>query len=499
MQNKWVLENQSVEDIKKRIHLFKTDVAALGTIPPRDFISELSTRIERMMGDLEAVPFSTEDAALDSETRLSLYTEIRFCLSEISLLAGHIRNAEKIARTIRDEFKFATEHTISTHNPAQSILNVNELNIKNYSQTHFLNIKIAGANVWSAIRDRNQAFESLPGLHLISSPQGNHAHLLHNSLVHLLKSTDSDLLDAIDRGQLALEGEVGNLIIQRLKEIRSKGNIYDARKGPLDSLRRREAKLAATIINRNMGTATGEGLFKCDFDALYIELTKLALHAELHPESKTVWLGTARSVIAMVETNNEIGTYLNCDDHKWTWHLNRLWLQAALSMGFKLELIEQHYPSIEDALLAGDGGARFVQELLKQVREDANDTSQYNGYDAPTATAQEILAALDTRCMLRKGSNNRICLMQAPVLDDTLHKKGSNRSNNPLYHSWESGFRAPVSPFKYSGTQFSPPKESPQLRQAKAKTNYLSFETGEGDQNSPTDVTMLDRLSPIIN
>ena len=84
------------------------------------------------------------------------------------------------------------------------------------------------------------------------------------------------------------------------------------------------------IISRTLSNQTNEGLFKCDFDALYLELTKLALHAELHPDQKIIWLGSARSVMAVIDEKDEWGTYLNCDDTKWTWHLNRLYLIAYL-------------------------------------------------------------------------------------------------------------------------------------------------------------------------
>lgn len=418
------------------------------------------------------------------------------CLNEIKLLKQHISKAKKVALSIHNEFQLATENTVKAHSPL-SPRHFSFQPKKNYINTNFLNIKMTGANVWASIRDRNTAFESLPGLHLISSPQGNHTHLLHNSLVHLLKSSDTELLEAIDSGKLALEGEVGNLIIQRLKDIRHTYNNCANMSAQEIKIKEREKRLATTIITRMMGTATGDGLFKCDFEALYIELFKLALHAELHPDHKIVWLGTARSVCAIINAKTEIGIYLNCDDKRWTWHLNRLWLQAALSLGFRLELIEQHYPSIEDALLSRDGGARFVQELLRQVREDAKDTSQYNGYDAPTATAQEILVALDMRAAPQKGENNRIYLEQAMVLDDTLHQKSNCRTNNPLHHSWEGSFSAPTSPLKYCKTQFFVPEDSPELRKEQNKTSTLVSKNENQDAKSPTDVTMSARLSPV--
>lgn len=503
MRGKWSYELKVLQKVKNKINLFKTDVAALRSVPPKVFIDSLVQKLDEIA---ETVSVATPN---HFNYRIPAILEaIMDCRKKIKFLLVQINQAEKIALEIKNAFQLATEKTIDMHSPLPgqfSVFSPTEKLRQSLVRSNFSNIKTAGANVWAAIRDRKKAFERTPSAHLISSPQDpqkSHENLLHNSLVHLLKSSDSELIEAIEYGQLALEGEIGNLIIQRLKDIRYAGN-SSSDYAELDLAPHNLSTLAAKIINRTLGANSKENPFYCDFDALYIELTKLALHAKLHPNNKKVWLGTARSVFAIIgeKINREIGTYLNCDDSRWSWHLNRLWLQAALSLGFKLELVEQHYPNVEAALLSRDGGASFVQELLRQVRENTKDTSQYNGSDAPTATAQEVLVLLDMRGIPNKGVNNRIYLSQPGILDDSLRtNRNSSRTANPLFHSWESGSsaKAPASPLKNSPSQFFIPEDSHLLRKNQPKISSITTIDENKSPNSPTSVAMLATLSPTL-
>lgn len=484
MRGKWALELKEIQKIRNKINLFKTDVAALRSVPPRVFINSLIQKLDEIAEKVSMANTNHFNYRIPS-----ILEGINDCRKKINILQEKINQAERIALNLKNAFQLATEKTIEMHSPLHGqhfSFSPKEKLRQSYLRSNFSNIKTAGANVWASIRDRKKAFEHIPSAHLISvqqSPQRSHENLLHNSLVHLLKSSDVELVQAIEDGQLALEGEIGNLIIQRLKDIRYSGHSsYEDKE--LDRHCGALPTRAAKIINRTLGADSRENPFYCDFEALYIELTKLALHAKLHPNHKKVWLGTARAVLAIIgeKTNREIGTYLNCDDSRWSWHLNRLWLQAALSLGFRLELVEQHYPKVEAALLSRDGGASFVQELLRQVRENTKATSQYNGSDAPTATTQEVLVLLDMRGIPKKGENNRIYLSQPAILDDSLRTNiNISRAANPLFHSWESGSsaKAPASPLKNSSSQFFIPEDSQLLR----KTHFVLGNFTKNDEN----------------
>ena len=413
-------------------------------------------------------------------------------------------------------------HSYATDRFNSSLFKASSRISNSHSIAPFSNIKTAGAGLWYSLSRKRQSFEAFKSsdtsIHFYNI--GSKSSHLHHSLIWLLLANDKELVTYINEGQLALEGEIGNLIIQRLKDIlysqktiqespdelekkRKTASIIDptlaknSADGLSDDLRlikKRISQLeikgkAASIINHTLANNSADGLFKCHFPTLQSEITKLILHAELHPQHKKIWLGTARSVNAIIQDKNEFGTYLNCDDTKWTWLLNRLWLQAAINLGYSIELVEQQYPKMEHALMAQDGGALFVQELLNQVRSKPELTSQYTGSDAPTATSQEILVLLDMGCNISKGSNHRISFSRALARDTASNLFSSSaryRSSNPCSHSWDGGHFTSQPPLKSSPVQFFSPEQSSENIRLNHQFESLSINAPNATIHSPT-------------
>jgi hypothetical protein len=270
----------------------------------------------------------------------------------------------------------------------------------------FEKTKTAGSTVWFSLESR-----------LIQSPSFTSdidlAHVDHNALALLILSPDADFIEQINMGCLTIEGEIGHLIIQRLK------SIIRSSSPPAETAVQKHLKIqAGKILYRTMDTTESESILKCDYSSLSIEITKLVLHAKLHPHKKIFWLGTARAVDITLRTQAGEGTYLNCDDKKWTWQLNRLWLQAAIHLGYSCKLVEQHYPRVEKAILS-QNASFFVRQLLRATRKQGvQNTSQYNGDDAPTATTQEMLVLMDLGCHASKNEQQSIIFSRAGVREE---------------------------------------------------------------------------------
>lgn len=469
MRGKWSSELRELVVIDNNIDLYERDVAQIKNISPKQVVQVFRTKLDLI------------EQKIMKRTKVSYYdfriNRIQTVLSALRIktqtLQIKILKAERTALSMTRACQDSTEKAIEIYSPLPGAFRtfMSHKLSRTFDTSTFASVKTSGANVWASISGRktSMAYLSPPSPKSVANLRISNqapADLLHNSLVHLLERSDSDLIEAIDHGSLAIEGEIGHLIIQRLKEIQyAKSSSTDLVTDAV--IRNRLAIRAGKIISRTLSNQTNEGLFKCDFDALYLELTKLALHAELHPDQKIIWLGSARAVMAVIDEKNESGTYLNCDDTKWTWHLNRLYLHTAIVLGFTFELVEQHYPKMEEALLSQDGGAAFVQTLLNQVRKDSSSTSQYNGYEAPTATSQEVLVALDIGCIPEKNDNNhRICFSKRAIRDTPcpFQTNNSQFAHRSVFNSWDPSFTASKPPLGSSVEQFSAPKSSPEIR-----------------------------------
>ena len=216
---------------------------------------------------------------------------------------------------------------------------------------------------------------------------------------------DQQFLEAIAYDHLILEGEIGFLIVQRLQKLfyHSKSNMQTR-------------KIAGKKLREIMKPSMQESLLYYNAYALMLEITKLVLHAHYHPTRKIIWLGTARAVDAMIDNATPVGVYFNPSPQHLTWILNRLWLQAAASLGYEFQLVEQHFLNIEAALLTRNP-AKFIEQLLLETRsDDEQHTSQYNGNYSPTATTQEVLALLDMGCIAQKDPISKGIVFRPPQM-----------------------------------------------------------------------------------
>lgn len=485
MIDKWLLKLTNSKQIRTELDDFRSDVASIKSISPRIYLNHISIKIEQMQeetnGSMGSI-FKRRTAEVLSE-----------CTLKLNDLLSHLDKAERTAQFFTTTCERITEEmtqwrpkspeSTTGFSPRDKLGHIFRCN------SQFDTLRTAGASVWAAIRSSHEGY-------LDDITPDFFGKIDHNALAFLLLTNEETFIDAVNEGILPIEGEIGHLILQRLKEIyfttalnNSPGKVASSRK----------LNVIGSIISRTM-TRFGDGIIKCDFEILNIELTKLVLHAELHPEAKVFWLGTSRTVMAVIRSNRGIGTYLNCDDAKWTWHLNRIWLQAAMILGYQCELVEQHFPNIQKAIFSQDGGANFVEELLKSVRNKGSDqTSQYDGYDAPTATTQEILVLMDMGCVASKNSlNNRVCFSKpitretpspAPLNAQTSpirffqRKSLSQQSLSSMSHSWDPGCNASVPPLGASREQFfAPIKTSEQIRSEQNTATSISLRIVSGIQ-----------------
>ncbi|KTC95714.1 hypothetical protein [Legionella erythra] len=252
------------------------------------------------------------------------------------------------------------------------------------SFTHYLSDQI---NTWEAIRLH------LPTLHQVSGGKKNK----HNALTTLLNPDNIEFMDAIEYGYLGMHDEIGQLAILRLREIFN------------TSPKKIERVHAFKLLSGYLPLQVKDAPLAIDMAALEIEILKLAFYALMYPDNKTIWLGTSRAVNAMIEHHAGEAIYLNPDPKKLNWQLNKAWLLAAQTLGYQFELVEQHFPNIEKAILSRNPATLLI-ELAKEVRPSPF-VSQYNGSDAPTSTTQEVLLLLSAGCNVSKESNGRITLL----------------------------------------------------------------------------------------
>jgi hypothetical protein len=397
--------------IQDKLLKFELNVASTGKVSPRDFIKNLTLKLDhidnKIKKHIKKSFFDTRLPDLKSTLQACRETISRLTLDIIaSEQSAHIITqtcqeiTEEITDIYGDKFDRARKYHLGSlfrpHSP-RSLLSPFSI---------FEKTKTAGSTVWFSVQSRLiQPSTLTSGIDL--------ADVVHNTLAHLILSTDTNFIEQINMGALTLEGEIGHLIIQRLK------SIIRSSSPPVETAAQKHLKdQAGKILYRAMDTSESESILKCDYSSLLIEITKLVLHAKLHPHKKIFWLGTARAVDITLRTQAGEGTYLNCDDKKWTWQLNRLWLQAAIHLGYSCKLVEQHYPSVEKAILS-QNASFFVRQLLYATRKQGEqNTSQYNGNDAPTATAQEMLVLMDLGCYASKNEEQSIIFSRAGVREE---------------------------------------------------------------------------------
>ena len=159
-----------------------------------------------------------------------------------------------------------------------------------------------------------------------------------------------------------------------------------------------------------MSSELPESLLFFNQESLIVEITKLALHAEFHPEHQIAWLGTAKAVEACIHATRPMSIYFNPPRQHLNWALNRLWLNSALHLGYQFQLVEQHFPKIEQAILSQDP-VKFLEQLILETRPNTQKlSSQYNGQYSPTATTQEVLALMDMGCKAYKNAEGKMML-----------------------------------------------------------------------------------------
>lgn len=265
-------------------------------------------------------------------------------------------------------------------------------------------------------------------------PDSAHNSQINNVLETMLTSPNEELVYK----DLAIGQEMGMMVSRLFEEIaRHQKNTRLAR----------DINDKFTYYMYNNGST--ESLIAFNNNELLSELTKLTTHAENYPEHKVVWLGTSDAVNAMDERNGPSEIYLNADNDHYTWQLNRAYLQAAVDLGYEFRLVEQHYPEVENALIAGDP-SRFIAELAKEIRpssEHYKPTNQYHGGEEPSATCQEILLLLDMGLVGRKDEDGSIVLKrpqksyEADAKSPVVHiKKDENTNrqngNEQSQYSW---------------------------------------------------------------
>jgi hypothetical protein len=310
----------------------------------------------------------------------------------------------------------------------------------------------------------------------------------HNYLANLLTPSDKDFLAALgENNSLPCAGELGHIIVQRLKCIAANHKSPPSSKG------------TANILLTTHLSGVYSTLLHYDEETLESALSDLISHAIHNPENKVIWLGSARTVNGMKKSsdlctlgNNPIATFLNCPDDKWTWELNRAWLMAAVELDYEFRLVEQHYPNVESAILSGSPVSVLI-EMANEIRSEKN-PSQYNGTDEPTATTQEILVLLDLGCVPKKNNDNSLSLLSPThriYSEDDIHfsfkhlsqlktnqATSSSSSSSSIQaglglqrrHSCPNFFKAgPLPPIGSFSEHFKEPEKSPLIRSKLSK------------------------------
>jgi len=286
MKGMWAVEQKQLQQIFKKLQAFKRDVAKIQGVAPRVFVNQWVKQINTIE---QKIDHKHKHSFFD--TRIpQLLKDIKSCRQQINTMLSLIEKSEQIAENLVTQSKEVTEsmiHIFSAGSP-NSVTQFTPYDRISHSfqgTDRFDSIKTSGANVWAACRARHTGLVASNELEEFS---GNR----NNTLVQLLLKKDAAFVEAIDNGNLSIEGEIGRLILQRLKDIHGPSTFLNTPKNP--ELTRQLNKAGKAM--RAAMTASGDGILKCDYDALYIELTKLVLHAELHPNNKIFWLGIVDAI-----------------------------------------------------------------------------------------------------------------------------------------------------------------------------------------------------------
>jgi hypothetical protein len=392
MHGKWAQEVRLIEQINNDIRTFKSDFSKNISDDPIKFIEK---KIEQLQALAQKTDCDVGHSFFDFR-RVILQKEIGILQLDCKKLAHDIykahREAQQIAEKYADTIGYISvlyeSDSLNKYKSGNGVLFAEE------TFSSFEKTRHAGAHVWAHMRYILNSLHDSEAFHQKK----------HNALAHLLLANDNVFLMSVDADCLALDGEIGYLMINRLKDIHASSQST-----------RRMKKIAGRKIDQVMPLTQVESLLSYEHDLFIIEITKLLLHAHYHPGKKIAWLGTAHAVNAVIEQSAGEGMYFNPNRAHFSWMLNRIWLQTALHLGYHFKLIEQHFPAIEAALLS-QNPAQFLAQLSLEMREESTgNCSQYNGDSSPTATTQEILALMDMGCTAKKNQTTDHGIFLSPL------------------------------------------------------------------------------------
>ena len=381
MQNKlnrgsWPRESRTVDAIQEKIRYYQDDIAK--HYEPQTLIAFIDAKA-KVLDNIELNIQAIKPTSFFYPRNVKLQAAINTVRHQLHDFKQHILDAERYANKLVLQYKQKTERLIKAYenmHPFEAIYLNNATANANQIKQRSVSYKL-----WYEAQKKLDYFRQIQTL---NSRQ-------HNALAQLLLADDRTFINNVYADTVVVEGEIGLLIIQRLQ-----GIFYSAHTSA--SLK----KMAIQKIKRSMASRTTDNLLFYNEAILHQELTKLYLHAALHPQQKFAWLGTARAVDATIENVRPSCIYFNPPRHFLTWGLNRRWLHAAVSLGYQFHLVEQHFPSIEKAILT-QKPIKYIEQLLLETRDDSlKHTSQYNGNYSCTATNQEILALMDMGCTAYK-------------------------------------------------------------------------------------------------
>ncbi|MBA2652814.1 MAG: hypothetical protein H0U73_11175 [Tatlockia sp.] len=426
--------NSKIDEILRKTK----DIALLNNSSVFDNIKQNHQVLQKIQDELSLL----EPTDLEQS---SLKVKFKICQEKVQHFNNQLikfnEEAEKIALRFSEEHNQAIEELISFHgnDPDSRYKRLADPKgtgiLFNKPDSNFQSRASIQRKTWIALRPKLENY----------SQTINYKATKHNNLSLLLLPDDASFLDAVDFGHLPLEGEIGYLAFQRLKDIAITNKEH-----------RRQAN---QLISSAFPDIKGEGLVCCNESALHNEFYKLAMYALLNPSKKVAWLGTARTVEAVRDKLPGEGIYLNPLPEEITWELNRAWLQAAARLGYEFKLVEQHFPNVEKAILSGDP-CRLITELTNEIRSEKK-VSQYNGSFSPTATTQEILALLDMGCVAKKNADNSLSLHPSASKESpTLRiEKNAQMLGLKRNHSTSDFFRAaPLPPLPRRKEHFIAPE-----------------------------------------
>lgn len=449
------LQVTTVESAAADVHLAKkilenTGSLILATVSMTPL--EFATRILEKLKKLSEV--------MDESKKFEIHELTKKCELHISFLERHIKPASsktrkkiadyEVASAIKLQAIRALLLTPGITKDAVSLFK-NDLAVSGQSSKFALGV-VNNALVWQA----NSVWQSIKSN--LSSFENFAKKYPDNQLARLLEKDNKKFVESIRADRIALDGGLVILAIQRIIAeygSLSRGDRVDVSKFFRESL---------------------ESTFSCKVDALASEILKLELYARYCKENNlpvVAWIGSARPVFWMIDQMPGGGAYLNCDDSKWNLELNRTWLLAVATMGYEIKLVEQHFPSMEEAILSGDV-SRFVVALANEIRayfdsdslKEKSMHSLYHGGTEPTATPQEILMLMSVGC---KGHRNDDGTLSLVLPEQSSREYMGNDAvklfaERPRRHSVAGIENAPPQPVKQGLFQY--PGKSEEIRAA---------------------------------